>query len=226
MAAVTTHILVGVLVAGLAGVRTRHLPWAGLFAEWIDLDHLFVGPGPTLATASGGEPIWLMNRATFHNVWVVAVIPAGIALYLCARRVASADVRRFAVAAPAILSSHTFFDMVALGTGRSDNGSAAFYPFSLERVGFDVLGLVGAPAYFDALSFALLVAVGLGLAARLLTAEIDDGSSPGDGEADPAAGEVELTRTEVARLAAFGILFGVLVPLLTWAASQPTGLEP
>lgn len=234
MAAAATHLLVGILVAAVAGVPTRYLPVAGLLAEWIDLDHIFSGPGPNIQRAAG-EPLWMMNRATLHNVWIVAVVPALVAAWLYWRRRGPEDLRRLAVAAPAIMSSHTLFDMVELHTGHPYNGSFPFYPFSLERLGFDVNPIVAYPAYFDALSFAVLVAILLGLGARILVAGIDggdgsdrggqDGPAPGaDDGSDPGAGELPRGRDDVEAIARAGLylfVFVLLVPLLTWITAVP-----
>lgn len=194
MGAVLTHVVIGVLVAAVAGVPTRYLPLAAVLAEVIDLDHMFSGPGPQIARA-GGQPVWMMNRATFHNLWLVALIPAVIALVVYWRRMGSPGLRRLAVASPAILTSHTLFDMIELGTGHPFNGSFPFYPFSFQRRGLDLSALVQHPEYVDVLSVGLAIALTLGLAARLLVTAIEAQAGQDAGRQPVADEELTPERT-------------------------------
>lgn len=220
MGAVLTHVVVGILVAAVAGVRTRDLPLAGVASMLLDLDHVFRGPGPTLPYE---EPVWMMARATLHNLWIVAVLPALVGLYLYWTRRGPRSLRRLVVAGPAVLSSHTLFDMLAVHSGFPENGSVPFYPFSMTRYSFDLRPLLDHPPLADALSFGLGFALLLGLAARLLATDRPDPDPPGAEEdgGEGAPGGDRTRRERLVRATAYGLFFVVVLPLFTWATTTP-----
>lgn len=199
MASVLMHMLVGVFVGLAAGVRLHHWPALAVLAEWIDLDHLFAG------VVDAPSPVWMLPRGTFHNVFVVFVIPAAIGAYVYARELGEPDLQRLLTALPAVTGSHLVFDIVDVPSG--DAGWAyAFYPFSLERTGISVAGLVSDPAYVGPEAIGMAVAFALALFAGLLTRNVGL-------EEDPDV--------QTMRLAVYLFLFALAVPIAVLILGGP-----
>ncbi len=166
MASVLMHMMVGVFVGLAAGVRLRHWPALAFLAEWIDLDHAFAG------AIGAPSPIWMLPRGTFHNVFVVFVIPAGLAAYVYWNKVGDHDVQRILTALPAVMGSHLVFDLIKIPSG--DAGWAyAFYPFSLQKTGISVSRIIGDPSYVGPEAIGMAIAFALALIAGVLTRRVD-----------------------------------------------------
>lgn len=201
MASVLMHAMVGVFVGLAAGVRLRWWPALAVGAEWIDLDHLYVG------LLDGPSPVWMLQRGTFHNVFVASVIPAFLAAYVAWNELGTPDLRRFVTALPALTTSHLVFDVVNVPSG--DAGWVfAFYPLSLQRIGVSVAPLAGNPAFVGPEAVGLAVAFLLAMAAAILTRSVD------------RTEDVELQR---ARVGAFVGIFALLVPLALLVVGRPLG---
>lgn len=202
MAAVLTHVLVGVAVGLAADVDARLLPAVAVLAEAIDVDHVFW-------VLDLAQPVWLTSRGTFHNLFVASVIPAlagALALaHPTLRERIAAPLRRFVAAAPAVLVSHLAFDMVHVHTGEATGGVAAFYPFTMDRFTFPLGPLLRDPSIVDALGLALLAALGFGFVVRWLAGEAE---------------RFERPRTRTAFAVVYALVFVVLVPLVVYGAAQ------
>jgi membrane-bound metal-dependent hydrolase YbcI (DUF457 family) len=113
MSALLTHAAVGVVLGLALGLRWRWLPLAAFIACFPDLDHLPV-PG-------------FVTRGTLTNVFVCVLLPLAVYAVLAWRK-ANPEAVKIAAAAPLLLLSHLFLDMVPLDTAGDSQNVKLFYP--------------------------------------------------------------------------------------------------
>ena len=121
MSAALTHVAVGLLLGLALRVRLRYLPLAGFLALLPDVDHFsqYVLPVPGLVT-----------RETFHNVFFCVALPVAAYAVLHLRK-APQDWMTLGAAAPVLMSSHLFLDMLPVDV--SSPRVPLFWPLSAQQ---------------------------------------------------------------------------------------------
>lgn len=157
MATLATHLAIGVLLGAAMGLRWRILVLAAILAELPDLDHF----APFTA------------RVTFHNVFFCIVAPVVLAWPVAYRwrdRLAP-DIVHLLWAAPLLVSSHLFLDMLPAATEISSNSVALWYPVGAERYHLTPDAGYGVdPTSLSTFTYLAIALVALAGAGRLLAA--------------------------------------------------------
>lgn len=201
MAALVTHLMVGLLVGLALRVRVRYLPWCMVAAGFMDLDNIFFATGAP-------DPWWLVRRGTLQNYFVSLLIPTALGVWAFLDDRFAPGVKRLAASLPAITGSHLLWDSIkAVPPYNWINGWTLFYPFSRTRWGIDVTTLATWDVrYFDGIALLLVLLVPLILAALILITGIDRDEAP------------ELTWV---RVGSYAVVFLVLLPLLVVGLGSP-----
>ncbi|MDX1612360.1 MAG: hypothetical protein R3185_08315, partial [Candidatus Thermoplasmatota archaeon] len=131
MAALTTHVLFGLLIGLGLRVRLRYLPLCILAAGFMDIDNMFFARGEP-------DPWWITRRASLQNLWFFVVLPTltGLVAYFWPR--VKPELKRVAAALPAITGTHMLHDMIlAYAPYKWNTGLMLLFPFSETRWTFD-----------------------------------------------------------------------------------------
>lgn len=186
-----------VIAAAVMRLHPKWWPLAAFLGAWQDVDHLFFVLDQT-------DPGWLLRRGTFHNLFVITLVPSLAAAVVVLGGWSTPERRRALLAVPLLQLGQTLVDLFHLATWEPYGGVALWYPLSRAHWVLDMRTLTSPVWWFDATTLVLSSAVLLGLAGLLLRG--------------PILGRAN-TRAKWLSVAAYVLAFAVVVPLaLTLAA--------